>query len=93
MSLFQCEECGCIDNTALSSQGFKYSHPYFDWTGIEDRRGKMLCCACGPTLYSDGVVSKYGVWHGNHERVFFEKGKYFTNKEGNVEHKETGEVV
>ena len=46
MSLFQCEHCGCCENTALAMQGFKAIEDWFDWSGIEYRKGKMLCRAC-----------------------------------------------
>jgi hypothetical protein len=49
MSLFQCQNCGCVENTALSSQGFRWIE-LFDWTGIEVRRSNLLLCsACGPS--------------------------------------------
>jgi hypothetical protein len=38
MSLFQCQHCGCKENTALSAQGFVTLADIYDWTGIEDRR-------------------------------------------------------
>ena len=91
MSLFQCEHCGCAENTALSSQGFKVLQDRFDWTGIEDRRGKRLCSACGPTKYSDGTESFYGQWHGKFDRIFLPMGQFRTNKVGNLEHIETGD--
>ena len=90
MSLFQCEHCGCAENTALSLQGF-FLVDLFDWTGIEDRRGKKLCSACGPTKYSDGNPTKYGQWHGQFDRIFLPMGQFRTNKVGNLEHIETGD--
>lgn len=90
MSLFQCEECGCCENTALCSMGHKPPSEWFDWTGIEDRKGKQLCSACGPSKYADGVQTGDGEWHGRFERVFLPKGKFRTNRVGNLEHLETG---
>jgi hypothetical protein len=90
VSLYQCEHCGCCENTAL---GMQPATPpkWFDWTGIEDRRGKHLCSACMPELYSKGErVSKAGGWHGQFDRVFLPKGKFRTNRVGNLEHIETG---
>jgi len=46
MSLFQCEHCGCVENTAVARQGFKMINDWFDWfdwAGIEGRKGKLLC--------------------------------------------------
>jgi hypothetical protein len=63
---------------------------WFDWTGIEDREGKHLCSACGPTRYSQGTPTEYGKWHGQFDRVFLPMGKFKTNRVGNLEHIETG---
>ena len=93
MSLFQCQRCGCCENTALSCQGCNgYAETFFDWTGIEDRKGLKLCSACAPTRFaseSDGAT-KFGKWHGEFDRVFLPLGKFKTNREGNLEHIETG---
>ena len=91
MSLFQCEECGCVENTALSAQGFKWMTKLFNWDGIEDRKGKLLCCACGPTEYSSGKETEYGVWHDQFDRTFLPLGEFETNDVGNLKHKETGD--
>lgn len=86
MSLFQCEVCGCKENTALACQGCTgYAESFFDWSGIEDRKGKKLCSACAPTKYKDGSVTPYGKWHGQFKRVFLPLGKYRTDRVGNLE--------
>ena len=36
MSLFQCEKCGCLENTALCGYWF--------------RKGKALCSKCDPNI-------------------------------------------
>ena len=89
MSLYQCEVCGCLENTA---PGMQPNTPtkWFDWTGIEERKGKHLCSVCGPTKYRDGTPTKYGVWHGMFDRVFLPLGMFKTNTRGNLEHIETG---
>lgn len=89
MSLFQCENCGCCENTAPSHQGCSLVDCY-NWTGIEDRKGKKLCSVCGPTEYSDGGATGLGIWHNLFPRTFLEKGQFKTNREGNLEHIETG---
>lgn len=91
MSLFQCENCGCVENTALSCQGFKNVPNWFDWTGIEDRRGKKICSACGPSTFDDGRPTEFGVWHGEFERTFLPKGMFVTGRNGGLEHIETGD--
>lgn len=93
MSLFQCQHCGCCENTALTNHGWPYKgwEKHFDWTGIENRKGMQLCSACSPTNYSDGKsCSKSGRWHEQFERVYLPQGEFFTNKTGNLEHRETG---
>ena len=90
MSLFQCENYGCVENTAVSAQGFKFITEIFDWTGIEHLKGKRICSACGPTKYSSGNPTEYGEWHGRFKRTYLPKGMFKTNKVGNLEHIETG---
>lgn len=91
MSLFQCENCGCCENTALASQGFVALSECFDWTGMEEKRGMRLCSACGPTKYADGEPTEYGEWHGRFDRVYLPKGMFRTARNGNLEHVETGD--
>jgi hypothetical protein len=92
MSLFQCGNCGCCENTALSSQGCDgFAAEFFDWHGIEDRKGKKLCSACAPTKFADGTLTKYGKWHEQFDRVFLPLGMFRTARNGNLEHIETGD--
>lgn len=93
MSLFQCDICGCVENTALAGQGIPEAvHDCFDWTGIEDRMGKQLCSEHAPSKYSDGSPSKYGKWHGIFKQTFLPIGMFKTNREGNLSHIETGDT-
>lgn len=90
MSLFQCEKCGCCENTAMAPHT-KYLPELYDWRGYEDLKGLELCSACGPCHFSDGTRAKdYGKWHGVFPRVFLPKGKFNTNQEGNLAHIDTG---
>lgn len=91
MSLFQCEICGCCENTSLALQGFAWMADLFDWAYAPDREGNRLCSACGPTHYRNGERTKYGEWHGQFERVFLPLGMFVTNQRGNLAHKETGD--
>ena len=92
MSLFQCENCGCIENTALSMQGFKHLTGAFSWEGIEKRKGLKLCSACGPSKHKGGVESGFGKWHDFFNRVYLPKGEFKTNRFGNIEHIKTGDT-
>ena len=91
MSLFQCENCGCVENTALALQGTKGVEELFDWTRIEERRGMMLCRACAPTHYAQGVLTGMGSWHNQFKRIYLPMGMFKTARNGNLEHIETGE--
>lgn len=91
MSLYQCEVCGCCENTALAAQGFTWMADLFDWSYAPEREGKRLCSACGPVMYRDRTPTKYGKWHDQFERVFLPLGMFVTNCRGNLAHHETGD--
>lgn len=91
MSLYQCEVCGCCENTALAAQGFTWLADCFDWSYAPEREGKRLCSACGPAKYRDGKPTKFGKWHDQFERVFLPLGMFVTNCRGNLAHHETGD--
>lgn len=92
MSLFQCENCGCCENTALSMQGFRgFPEQWYDWSYAPHLQGMLLCSACGPAKHSDGSDSEYGVWHNQFPRTFLPKGVFVTNRVGNLAHKDTGD--
>lgn len=90
MSLYQCENCGCMENTALGLYWSRNRENLFDWTSIEDRAGKALCSACGPKQFRNGSETEFGKWHGQFERIFLPMGKFETNSQGNLQHKITG---
>ena len=90
MSLFQCEVCGCCENTALACQGFQYMADCFSWTYAPEREGMKLCSACGPTHYRTEGPSKFGKWHDVFERTFLPKGEFHTNDRGDLQHTATG---
>lgn len=76
MSLYQCEECGCKENTALGWY-WRTKHPDPKYN---DRN---LCSACGP---KDGF-RQLGEWHGQFKRVFYPKGTMETGPDGNLREK------
>lgn len=91
MSLFQCQVCGCAENTACASQGFiGYFEKLFDWSYAPERKGLRLCSVCGPIKYSKGEDTEYGKWHNRFPRHFLPKDEFFTNGQGNLEHLATG---
>ncbi len=96
MSLFQCENCGCVENTACANQGFKSISRIYDWSYAPQLKGKKICRACGPVNFlNDGKIKpdhwgEYGQWHNEFPRVFLPLGKFKTSRGGNIEHIETG---
>ena len=91
MPLFQCECCGCIENTATANQGFKgrlFEQPY-DWSYAPERKGKKLCSACGPGFYRDGKPTRFGVWHNQFKRQYLPLGEYEICPLGNIRHATT----
>lgn len=86
MSLFQCEKCGCIENTALG---------WYNWNrgAGDDYDGKKLCSACGPSKLLDGSKTEFGKWHEKFKRVFHFLGTVYTDKNGCARSKYTDEIV
>lgn len=80
MSLFQCYECGCRENTATCN--FWSNMPAeCQWRGVETKPW-MLCSACDPEI---------GQWHDQFPRLYLPKGMFVTNQRGNLVHRETGD--
>jgi len=76
MSLFQCYECGCRENTATSNFWSRQEGP---WRELPSQPW-MLCSACDPEI---------GKWHGRFERVYLAKGEFVTDRRGNLASKES----
>jgi len=76
MSLFQCDECGTVENTAYCN--YFYEHVYL--------KGQKLCCVC-----SKVGCKPRGIWHDRFPRVFLPKDMFITGKTGDLLHKVTGD--
>jgi len=90
MSLIQCENCGCVENTALTSccmWGPPSLQDIFNWEGKEHLKGKKLCSACAPEKFTDGTDTDLGKWHDEFERKFLPLGEFETDEVGNLRHK------
>lgn len=86
MSIYQCDDCGCAENTALGWYHCRTMKNMVD----EKFFGKKLCSACGPTHFTDGTkIEKMGGWHGRFERTFYPKGSMETDRSGNLVKKDT----
>jgi hypothetical protein len=90
MSIFQCEKCGCAENTATGWYHSRFSKRL----APPEIMGQALCSACAPQKFASGQVNKMfnGEWHGHFKRTFLPHGKFHTNRQGNIEHTETGLV-
>lgn len=60
MPCFVCENCECIENTALSSYWATNARDMW----LVEFSGKILCSECAPPTYKDGSPSGLGEWHG-----------------------------
>lgn len=81
MSIYQCEECGCIENSALGHYHCRGQGMYRDKT----KDPKKLCSACGPVEFKSGEIDPgHGKWHDRFKRRFFPKNSLYTDNEGNV---------
>jgi hypothetical protein len=85
VSIYQCEECGCAENTALGWYWYnEHKDPKYN--------KRKLCSACGPEFYSDGSsTEKCGKWHGRFKRKFYPIGSMVTDGHGNLITKEAAE--
>jgi len=77
VSLFVCEKCHCIENTAL---GRWWSRNSADIWPDKDL-GLALCSECGPSTYRDGTPTRFGQWHGRFEKHMAKKGDRVNNPE------------
>lgn len=64
MPLFRCDNCGCVENTAVSNYATRNMADIWPAEYV----GKSLCSECGPPTYKDGTSSEYGKWHGRFEK-------------------------
>jgi len=85
MSVYQCQNCGAAENTALG----------WYWNNTENKDPKYykknLCSACGPTHFENGESTGLGKWHGHFERVFYLKDSMITDGYGNLIPKDKNE--
>lgn len=82
----------------------KTKHPeinksYKEAMGLkEDDEFGEYCCVCNPMQFNkEGNYQLFDMnvkkeWHNKFPRTFLEKGKWKTNREGNLEHIKTGET-
>lgn len=87
MSLFQCDSCGTRENTAC---GWYHCRNNERLTKKEFL-GMKLCACCAPREYPSGKATDFnGKWHNKFKKLILPIGEFFTNRVGNLEHKETG---
>lgn len=83
MSLFQCYECGCRENTALCNFWVRMCNAKESGWRAAPSKPWMLCSACDP---------KINQWHGEFDRLYLPKGEFHTNNQGNLEHTASGKL-
>jgi hypothetical protein len=85
MSIFQCDKCGCAENTAL------VWYPRGTALDGADNEPRTLCSACAPLEYPDGTATGHtGEWHGRFPRRYYPKGAMGTGPDGNLCHRTSG---
>ena len=79
MSLFVCDECKCIENTALGHYWGSEVTRFKD----SSKNGKVLCSECAPAEFEDGSINpNWGKWHNKFEkRTVNESAKILKEKE------------
>jgi len=100
MSLFQCDKCGCVENTSCTDGYWwmSYLNISKDQKNIEAaKRAKEelglsddeplghYCSVCSPISFNGLIHS----WHNRFPREYLPKGEWQTDNEGNLEHKIT----
>jgi hypothetical protein len=76
MSVFVCDLCGCVENTALGH----YWGKDFNSFGPE-LKGKALCSECMPATYRDGSRNEDGgKWHGKWPKVQWDGKREVINR-------------
>jgi len=81
MGLFVCENCNCIENTAL---GHYWARQYIKFKD-ETLNGKALCSECTPIEFDDGNRAGTGKWHGKFPKEEFDASKHDTENYLNIE--------
>jgi hypothetical protein len=59
MPLFVCDECNCVENTALGLYYGRHDPDFKDNSKV----GKALCSECAPTEWWNGTKTGWGKWH------------------------------
>ena len=87
MPIYQCEECGCVDNTARTNYWVRNRKHLISGEYL----GRALCSACGPNLYLSGEKTPWGQWHNAFKRQYLPFNEWlFCPMTRNLIHKETG---
>lgn len=65
MPLFVCEECNCVDNTAIGHFWGRNHIKFKD----SNKNGKALCTECAPAEFEDGSINtRWGKWHNEFKK-------------------------
>ena len=68
MAIFQCDECGCAEDTAW---GWLHNALIVDVT-LPEHLGTRVCSACAPAEWGPGrPIEGFGAWHDKFPRVYY----------------------
>lgn len=90
MSLYQCEKCGCVENTACGFYHCSNSDLFCDYQE-GTKKGMKLCCECGPLKLTNGKPTGYGKWHDCFVKAIYPFNSLYTDDDGNVKLIKTNE--
>ena len=68
MSIFRCDNCGALENTATSRFWFRIWTAEMLGDGKPPLDGKVLCSECDPAI---------GKWHGIFPREFYDPERHY----------------
>lgn len=86
MSSYQCEQCGCLENTAYGNYHIRNDEKRCP----ESDLNRALCTACMSPTYRDGTPNpRGGKWHNRFARIYLPKGMFRAHFSGKLLHKET----
>ncbi|KIL42098.1 hypothetical protein SD70_02640 [Gordoniibacillus kamchatkensis] len=76
MGLFVCDNCGCVENTALGHYWAKNIVAFPTYP-----HGTALCTECMPDKYADGRPNpEGGKWHGKFPKVKWDGKREVLNR-------------
>lgn len=77
MGVFVCDNCNCVENTALGHYWGRGTIKFKD----SSKNGKALCSACTPKEFDDGSKDeRFGQWHGHFPKIEWDGKREVKNR-------------